>query len=225
MSEYHDEDGFTCHALVGGTVPMRIDTRYHALLALKRRTKQDISNEECMAELKSFFEKPVMTGVLERTPITHFAAIYDEESHLCYFTRINKKSIFVGTVLKKREDKILVHPDDERFIIRKNGKMMMGYSNPYTSATGLNFLLSALSSGGNDNIVDTAAVENFQKFQANVPLVSFTTQQMVQSADKGVVDGLVMEYQSYQNDPTLQRNIQKQRKPRIHPGIRDAGVS
>ena len=74
MSEYHDEDGFTCHALVGGTVPMRIDTRYHALLALKRRTKQDISNEECMAELKSFFEKPVMTGVLERTPITHFAA-------------------------------------------------------------------------------------------------------------------------------------------------------
>lgn len=44
MSEYHDEDGFTCHALVGGTVPMRIDTRYHALLALKRRTKQDISN-------------------------------------------------------------------------------------------------------------------------------------------------------------------------------------
>lgn len=39
-------------------------------------------------------------------------------------------------------------------------------------------------------------------------LVSFTTQQMVQSADKGVVDGLVMEYQSYQNDPTLQRNYE-----------------
>lgn len=89
-----------------------------------------------------------------------------------------------------------------------DGKMMMGYSNPYTSATGLNFLLSALASGGNDNIVDTAAVENFQKFQTNVPLVSFTTQQMVQSADKGVVDGLVMEYQSYQNDPTLQRNYE-----------------
>lgn len=89
-----------------------------------------------------------------------------------------------------------------------DGKMMMGYSNPYTSATGLNFLLSALASSGSDNIVDTTAVENFQKFQANVPLVSFTTQQMIQSADKGVVDGLVMEYQSYQNDPTLQRNYE-----------------
>lgn len=89
-----------------------------------------------------------------------------------------------------------------------DGKMMMGYSNPYTSATGLNFLLSALASSGSDNIVDTAAVENFQKFQANVPLVSFTTQQMIQSADKGVVDGLVMEYQSYKNDPTLQRNYE-----------------
>lgn len=89
-----------------------------------------------------------------------------------------------------------------------DGKMMMGYSNPYTSATGLNFLLSALANSGSDNIVDAAAVESFQKFQANVPLVSFTTQQMVQSADKGVVDGLVMEYQSYQNDPTLQRNYE-----------------
>lgn len=89
-----------------------------------------------------------------------------------------------------------------------DGKMMMGYSNPYTSATGLNFLLAALASSGSDNVVDAAAVESFQKFQANVPLVSFTTQQMVQSADKGVVDGLVMEYQSYENDPTLQRNYE-----------------
>lgn len=89
-----------------------------------------------------------------------------------------------------------------------DGKLMMGYSNPYTSATGLNFLLEALASSGSDTIVDTAAVENFQKFQANVPLVSFTTQQMVQSADKGIVDGVVMEYQSYQNDPTLQRNYE-----------------
>lgn len=89
-----------------------------------------------------------------------------------------------------------------------DGKLMMGYSNPYTSATGLNFLLAALASSGSDTIVDTAAVENFQRFQANVPLVSFTTQQMVQSADKGIVDGVVMEYQSYQNDPTLQRNYE-----------------
>ena len=88
-----------------------------------------------------------------------------------------------------------------------DGKMMMGYSNPYTSATGLNFLLSALANSGSDNIVDTTAVESFQKFQTNVPLVSFTTQQMVQSADKGVVDGLVMEYQSYQNDPTKKLRI------------------
>lgn len=73
-----------------------------------------------------------------------------------------------------------------------DGKMMMGYSNPYTSATGLNFLLSALANSGSDNIVDTTAVESFQKFQTNVPLVSFTTQQMVQSADKGVVDTMAM---------------------------------
>lgn len=33
-----------------------------------------------------------------------------------------------------------------------NGKLMMGYSNPYTSATGLNFLLAALASSGSDTI-------------------------------------------------------------------------
>lgn len=31
-----------------------------------------------------------------------------------------------------------------------DGKLMMGYSNPYTSATGLNFLLAALASSGSD---------------------------------------------------------------------------
>lgn len=33
-----------------------------------------------------------------------------------------------------------------------DGKLMMGYSNPYTSATGLNFLLAALASSGSDTI-------------------------------------------------------------------------
>ena len=69
-----------------------------------------------------------------------------------------------------------------------DGKMMMGYSNPYTSATGLNFLLSALANSGSDNIVDTTAVESFQKFQTNVPLVSqpnrwFSPQTKVLSMD------------------------------------------
>ena len=43
-----------------------------------------------------------------------------------------------------------------------DGKLMMGYSNPYTSATGLNFLLEALASSGSDTIVDTAAVEKIE---------------------------------------------------------------
>ena len=38
-----------------------------------------------------------------------------------------------------------------------DGKMMMGYSNPYTSATGLNFLLAALASSGSDNVAGRGA--------------------------------------------------------------------
>lgn len=85
------------------------------------------------------------------------------------------------------------------------GKLKMGYTNPYSSSTGLNFLLQALYSSNKEDMLSTDAVEAFGKFQANVPLVAYTTQQMVSAAEKGVLDGTVTEYQSYINDSTLQR--------------------
>lgn len=86
-----------------------------------------------------------------------------------------------------------------------DGKLKMGYTNPYSSSTGLNFLLQALYSSNKEDMLSTDAVEAFGKFQANVPLVAYTTQQMVSAAEKGVLDGTVTEYQSYINDSTLQR--------------------
>lgn len=85
----------------------------------------------------------------------------------------------------------------------QDGKITMGYTNPFSSATGLNFLISTLYASDSSNILSSAAVEGFNAFQANVPLVSFTTLQMRESAESGVLDGFIMEYQTYVNDKSL----------------------
>ena len=75
----------------------------------------------------------------------------------------------------------------------QGNKITMGYTNPQTSATGLNLLLTLLQ-GGDDN---------FTKFNANIPYVAYTTQQMRDSASNGTLDAMLSEYQAYINDNNL----------------------
>lgn len=82
----------------------------------------------------------------------------------------------------------------------------MGYTNPLSSATGLNFLVSTLYTHDPKNILSDAAVEGFRNFQLNVPYVAYTTLQMRESAKSGALNGMIMEYQSYINDPELKDN-------------------
>ena len=75
----------------------------------------------------------------------------------------------------------------------QNNEITMGYTNPQTSATGLNLLLTLLEGG----------TENFTSFNANIPYVAYTTQQMRDSASNGSLDGMLTEYQAYINDKNL----------------------
>ncbi len=84
-----------------------------------------------------------------------------------------------------------------------NGEVAMGYTNPFYSSTGLNFLLETLYLNDQDNILSDTAIEGFASFQKNVPFVSYTTQQMRDAADSGALDGMVTEYQTYINDKNL----------------------
>ncbi len=88
------------------------------------------------------------------------------------------------------------------------GEFAMGYTNPYASATGLNFLISTLQTYSAHDPLDNEAVEGFQSFQANVPFVAYTTLQMRDAAETGTLDGFVMEYQTYHNDPELVRKYE-----------------
>lgn len=86
------------------------------------------------------------------------------------------------------------------------GEFAMGYTNPFASSAGLNFLICTLERYDLDNPLSETATAGFQKFQKNVPFVALTTMQMRDAAENGSLDGFIMEYQSYMNDTMLSKN-------------------
>lgn len=86
-------------------------------------------------------------------------------------------------------------------------EIAMGYTNPYASSTGLNFLMSSLYCFDANNPLSDEAIAGFQAFQANVPVVSYNTTQMQGAIDSGVLDGMIMEYQTFVNTSELRNFI------------------
>lgn len=84
-----------------------------------------------------------------------------------------------------------------------NNEIGMGYTNPFASSTGLNFLVSTLYTFDDQDILSDQSIQGFESFQTNIPFVAFTTLQMRESAKSGILDGFIMEYQTYTNDASL----------------------
>lgn len=82
----------------------------------------------------------------------------------------------------------------------------MGYTNPFTSAAGMNFLVTLLDSYDSGSILSEKAQEGFRSFQSNIPFVSMTTGQMRTAAERGTFDAFVSEYQTYLSDRSLSTN-------------------
>ena len=87
------------------------------------------------------------------------------------------------------------------------GKLAMGYTDPFASSTGLNFLVTVLQSfanGEEGRMLSPEVVSAFEVFQRGVPFVALTTIQMRESVDRdGSLDAFVMEYQTFANDQTM----------------------
>jgi Ca-activated chloride channel family protein len=80
-----------------------------------------------------------------------------------------------------------------------NNELEMGYTNPFASAAGLNFLVATLSAFDEKNPLSDKAVKGFEDFQANIPFVAYTTVQMRDAAQSGVFDGFILEYNQFVN--------------------------
>jgi len=59
-----------------------------------------------------------------------------------------------------------------------NNELSMGYTDPFASSTGLNFLVTALGTFDSADLLGEQAVQGFEKFQANVPFIASTTLQI-----------------------------------------------
>lgn len=86
-----------------------------------------------------------------------------------------------------------------------NNEINLGYTNPQSSASGLNFLISLLKNYDSANMLSDTAAGKFADFQNNIPFVAYTTMQMRDSAKNGTLDGMIMEYQTYINEEDLNK--------------------
>ncbi len=93
------------------------------------------------------------------------------------------------------------------------GDVVMGYTDPFASSTGLNFLLTVLdqfANGDESRLVADDVASVFEQFQQRVPFVALTTLQMRDSVEResGTLDAFVMEYQTYVNTDALRSGFE-----------------
>lgn len=83
------------------------------------------------------------------------------------------------------------------------GDLTFAYTNPYTSATGLNILATMLHSFDNNNPLSSTAAQKLLDYQKQSPPVAYTTGVLRTQAAKGIIKAMVMEEQAYHNTPEL----------------------
>lgn len=83
------------------------------------------------------------------------------------------------------------------------GDLVFAYTNPYTSATGMNILCSMLYAFDNSNPLSDKAEKELIAYQDHAPTAAYTTSVLKASASKGIIDAMVMEEQTYINTKSL----------------------
>ena len=84
-----------------------------------------------------------------------------------------------------------------------NKELSMGYTNPFASSTGLNFLISILQAFDSSNPLSDKAESGLERFQTNIPVVAYTTLELRDAAKSGILEGLILEYQTYMITPDI----------------------
>ena len=87
------------------------------------------------------------------------------------------------------------------------GDLTFAYTNPYTSATGLNAIASTLYAFDNNNPLSEAAQQKLLDYQKQLPPVAYTTGVLVNQASKGIIKAMVMEEQADINKPELKNYV------------------
>jgi len=113
-----------------------------------------------------------------------------------------------GIVVKKSKSEAITNKAGKLDISKlltavSSGEFAMGYTNPYQSSTGLNFLMTILDSfaqGDESQYLSPDVASALTAFQTGVPFNAQNTLQMREATlNSDVLDGFVMEYQTFIN--------------------------
>lgn len=85
----------------------------------------------------------------------------------------------------------------------EDGNVSVGYTNPTNNPTGLNFVISMLSYFDASNPTSFEATTDFSNFQNTVSSVSYSTDQMKASVDRGIIDAFVIERQAFEGNTDI----------------------
>ena len=126
--------------------------------------------------------------------------------NLTEFAKATAPNVAGVVVQKKKAEEITTNGDldiQKLLTAVTSGQFAMGYTNPYQSSTGLNFLLTVLhafAQGDERQMLDPDVASAFEAFQRGVPFVAQNTLQMREATvNSGVLDAFVMEYQTFVN--------------------------
>ncbi|MFD2388799.1 substrate-binding domain-containing protein [Enterococcus rivorum] len=82
--------------------------------------------------------------------------------------------------------------------------LLLGYTNPYTSSTGLSLLTQLMYHFDSENPL-SESVESLKAFQKDLPSTLYNTLQLREVAKNGTVDILSISYQTYINTPEFKQ--------------------
>lgn len=145
----------------------------------------------------------------------HLLWIEMAKSHGLKMTRIRDKTVHSVGGIVMRTDKLdevrgRHGTVDVKAVINDvvQGELAMGYTNPFHSSTGLNFLVTILSTfadGDEAAMLSPSVVSAFEQFQRGVPFVALTTVHMRDSVrNDGSLDAFILGHQTFSNTPELQ---------------------
>ncbi|MDR2656066.1 MAG: VWA domain-containing protein [Oscillospiraceae bacterium] len=86
-------------------------------------------------------------------------------------------------------------------------ELAMGYTNPFASSAGLNFVASLLSNFDGDDPLSANAISSFENFQKNIPFVAYSTIQMRDAVKSGSLKAMILEYQTFKNTDELRSYV------------------
>ena len=83
----------------------------------------------------------------------------------------------------------------------KNDGLLLGYTNPFVSSVGIDFLVSLMHYFDYDNPMSQDAISSLHEFQSHIPQSFFNTLQLRNVAGTGGIDIMTVGYQLYTNVP------------------------